>query len=133
MIALSGQPPPPKAEVRFRQQLTMGAANPNGSSQKQTSPLRRRPAAHGRTRAYANAVYLAGQRRMQLVCGHAEAYETAQPNNQAFEAESFPISSGRSGALARWKSKRPTRKYWMPATQKVSLGAACSPIQPAAC
>jgi hypothetical protein len=69
-------------------------------------------AAPGRTRAYANVVYLAGQRRMQLLCGHAEIYETAQPNKRAFEAESFPISSSRSGALARWKSKRPTRKYW---------------------
>ena len=66
----------------------------------------------GRTRAYANVVYLAGQRRMQLVCvRHAEIYETGQPNNQAFEAESFPISSSRSGALARWKSKRPTKTY----------------------
>ena len=46
---------------------------------------------------------------MQLLSGHAEIYETAQPNNQACEAEGFPISSSRSGALARGKSKRPTR------------------------
>jgi len=26
---------------------------------------------------------------MQLLCGHAEIYETAQPNNQAFEAENL--------------------------------------------
>jgi len=32
---------------------------------------------------------------MLLLCGHAEIDETAQPNNQAFEAESFPISSSR--------------------------------------
>jgi hypothetical protein len=69
---------------------------------------------------------------MPLLGGHAEIYETAQPNNQAFEAESFPISSSQIGALARWKSKRPTTKYWMPTTHKVSIGEACSPIRPTA-
>ena len=49
----------------------------------------------GRSRAYANVVYLAGQRRMQLLCDDAEIHETAQPSNRAFEAESFPISSSR--------------------------------------
>jgi hypothetical protein len=67
---------------------------------------------------------------MQLLCGHAEIYETAQPNNQTFEAKNgkrsniqYPID-----ALARWKSKRPTTKHWTPTTHKVSIGAACSPI-----
>jgi hypothetical protein len=51
---------------------------------------------------------------MQLACGHAEIYETAQLYNQAFEAESFPISSSQTSALARWKSKRPTTECWTP-------------------
>jgi hypothetical protein len=34
---------------------------------------------------------------MQLLCGHAEIYETAQPNNQAIGAEALPISSNRPG------------------------------------
>jgi len=33
---------------------------------------------------YASVVYLAGHRRMQLLCGHAEICETSQPNNQEF-------------------------------------------------
>ena len=35
--------------------------------------------------------------RMQLLCGHAEIYETAQPNNQAIGPEALPISSSRPG------------------------------------
>jgi hypothetical protein len=30
---------------------------------------------------------VAAMRALQLLCGHTEIYETAQPNNQAFEAE----------------------------------------------